>query len=662
MRILLVEDDDSLAQAVAAVLSKQNYVVDVAGDGKAGWELVSVCNYDLILLDVILPKLDGISLCRQLRQEGYQMPILLLTAKDTRTDKVMGLDAGADDYVVKPFDFGELSARIRALGRRGNSSLPPVLEWGSLRLDPSSCEVTYAGKVLHITAKEFSILELFLRNNQRTFSRSAIVDHLWAADTDPPEDDTIKSHIKSLRQKLKAVGAPYDFIETVYGLGYRLKPNAKKQKSQVSKKESTPTQQEIFSAALAKTREDFQAKVGSRICVLEQASNALKQGRLNSGLQQNAEQKAHKLAGSLGSFGFARPSRLAEKIESILQSKTPINQVQSRHLCELVKELQQELQQTPNQLTWDEQALSEQRQNVLLIVSDDKQVVEGLVQEAATQGMHLDIANCIASARSAIESSSPDVVLLDLDCSDGTNNSLKLLAELSNRTPPIPVLVFTDLGNFIDRVEVARAGGRSFLHKSMSAKKILELAIQTIQSIISSPANYLRYYCDAVGHWALIFAITHYQLPITGLHRYDKSLSGHDISVPEARVMVVDDDPQVLTFIRNLLEPWGIKLTTLEDPHHFWDTLTECSPDLLLLDLKMPHVNGIELCQVVRNDPYWSKLPVLFFTAYVKADTVDLIFAAGADDCISKPIEGAKLITRIFKRLERIQLIKSEVP
>jgi CheY-like chemotaxis protein len=160
----------------------------------------------------------------------------------------------------------------------------------------------------------------------------------------------------------------------------------------------------------------------------------------------------------------------------------------------------------------------------------------------------------------------------------------------------------------------------------------------------------------------LIFAITHYQLPITGLHRYDKSLSGHDISVPEARVMVVDDDPQVLTFIRNLLEPWGIKLTTLEDPHHFWDTLTECSPDLLLLDLKMPHVNGIELCQVVRNDPYWSKLPVLFFTAYVKADTVDLIFAAGADDCISKPIEGAKLITRIFKRLERIQLIKSEVP
>ncbi|WP_392407650.1 response regulator [Chlorogloeopsis fritschii] len=604
MRILLVEDDDSLAQAVAAVLSKQNYVVDIAADGEAGWELVTVCNYDLILLDVILPKLDGISLCRQLRQEGYKMPILLLTAKDSRTDKVMGLDAGADDYVVKPFDFGELSARIRALGRRGNSSLPPVLEWGNLRLDPSSCEVTYAGNVLHITAKEYSILELFLRNNQRTFSRSAIVDHLWGADTDPPADDTIKSHIKSLRQKLKAAGAPYNFIETVYGLGYRLKPDAKKQKSQESKEEPTPTQQEIFSAAVAKAREDFQAKVGSRITVLEQASNALKEGTLNSGLQQNAEQEAHKLAGSLGSFGFARGSLLAEKIESILQSQTPINQVQSQHLCELVTELQRELEKT----TTDEQILSEQRQKMLLIVSGDRQVVEQLVKEAATQGMHIDIAINTADARSAIESSSPDVVLLDLDCSDEVKDSLKLLTELSNRTPPIPVLVFTDRSNFAERLEVARAGGRSFLHKSMPPKQMLELVIQTIQSI----------------------------------------------SVSKTRVMVVDDDPQVLTLIWNLLEPWGIKLTTLEDPRRFWETLTEFSPDLLVLDIKMPHVNGIELCQVVRNDPYWSKLPVLFLTAHVTADTVDRIFATGADDCISKPIEGAKLITRIFKRLELI--------
>jgi DNA-binding response OmpR family regulator len=161
MRILLVEDDNLLAQAVAAYLTEQLYVVDIAVDGQDGWELVAVCDYDVILLDVILPKIDGISLCRQLRQDGYQMPILLLTAKDTKTDKVMGLDAGADDYLVKPFDFPELAARIRALLRRGNSSLPPVLEWGSLRLDPSSCEVSYDRQPLHLTPKEFSVLELF---------------------------------------------------------------------------------------------------------------------------------------------------------------------------------------------------------------------------------------------------------------------------------------------------------------------------------------------------------------------------------------------------------------------------------------------------------------------------------------------------------------------
>lgn len=153
MRILLVEDDDVLAQAVATTLSKQNYVVDIAADGEVGWELVSVCHYDLILLDIVLPKLDGISLCRQLRQAGYQMLILLLTAKDTKTDRILGLDAGADDYVVKPFDFQELLARIRALLRRGNTFLPPVLAWGCLRLDPSSSEVNYGEIAIHLTAK-----------------------------------------------------------------------------------------------------------------------------------------------------------------------------------------------------------------------------------------------------------------------------------------------------------------------------------------------------------------------------------------------------------------------------------------------------------------------------------------------------------------------------
>ncbi|MBH8566400.1 response regulator transcription factor [Nostoc sp. CENA67] len=222
MRILLVEDEYRIAKALAEVLIDQNYVVDIASDGQVGWEFAKAFPYNLIVLDLMLPKLDGITLCRQLRQEGYSIPILLLTAKDTSTDKVIGLDAGADDYVVKPFDLQELMARIRALLRRGINILPSVFEWGKLRLDPSSCEVTYNGQAVPLTPKEYKILELFLRHSHQVLNRNEILKHIWSFE-DPPGEETIKVHIRSLRQKLKYAGANSDFIETVYGLGYRLK-------------------------------------------------------------------------------------------------------------------------------------------------------------------------------------------------------------------------------------------------------------------------------------------------------------------------------------------------------------------------------------------------------------------------------------------------------
>ena len=199
-----------------------HYVVDVVHDGQMGWEFVESAAYDVIILDVMLPRLNGIQFCQQLRQKGNTTPVLILTAKDTSADKVLGLDVGADDYVIKPFDLQELLARVRALLRRGNSALPPILEWGNLRLDPNHCEVTYCGEILSLTPKEYSLLELFLRNPGRVLSREMILEHLWSFE-DIPGDDTVKTHIKRLRQKLKLVGASSTLIETVYGLGYRLK-------------------------------------------------------------------------------------------------------------------------------------------------------------------------------------------------------------------------------------------------------------------------------------------------------------------------------------------------------------------------------------------------------------------------------------------------------
>ncbi|MGB3266005.1 MAG: response regulator transcription factor [Microcoleus sp.] len=224
MKILLVEDDYRIAQALAEALTDQHYAVDIAADGQEGWNFAETFTYDLILLDVMLPKIDGITLCQRLRRQGLKTPVIVLTARDTSNDKVIGLDAGADDYVVKPFDLPELSARIRALLRRGSTTLPPVLEWGNLCLNPNTCEVTYRDSLLNLTPKEYSLLELFLRTGGRVLTRSAILDHIWACE-DSPGEETVKVHLRGLRQKLKAAGAPANFIETIYGMGYRLNQN-----------------------------------------------------------------------------------------------------------------------------------------------------------------------------------------------------------------------------------------------------------------------------------------------------------------------------------------------------------------------------------------------------------------------------------------------------
>ena len=181
MKILLVEDDAAAAAVLSEVITAQHYTVDVATDGEMGLQFATSWEYDLILLDLLIPKLDGKNVCRQLRANGFQKPILLLTASDSSTDVVEGLDAGADDYVTKPYDLSELLARMRALLRRGQANLTPsLLTWEQLCVNPVSAEVTYCGQTLSLSPKEYGLLGLFLRNPQRVFSRSDIIDRLWS--------------------------------------------------------------------------------------------------------------------------------------------------------------------------------------------------------------------------------------------------------------------------------------------------------------------------------------------------------------------------------------------------------------------------------------------------------------------------------------------------
>ncbi|HEY9648990.1 MAG TPA: response regulator transcription factor [Chroococcidiopsis sp.] len=223
MRILLVEDDSQLTESLTEALTAQRYVVDTVTDGEHAWEKTQTFDYDLILTDVTLPRLDGIRLCQRLRDRGYGSPVLMLTARDTSQDKVIGLDAGADAYMVKPFNLQELLAQIRALLRRGQIGSSPSLSWGDLTLNPASYEVTYGRSPIRLTPKEFALMEALLRHGKRVLSRTAIMEHVWAWQ-EPPEENTIKTYIKNLRAKLQAAGAPKDLIETVHGVGYRLKP------------------------------------------------------------------------------------------------------------------------------------------------------------------------------------------------------------------------------------------------------------------------------------------------------------------------------------------------------------------------------------------------------------------------------------------------------
>lgn len=479
MKILVIDDDETLVQVLKASLLDQNYVVDVAEDGETGWQFVQTFPYDLILLDVMLPKLDGIEFCRKLRQQDSAVLVMLMTTRDTTTDKLLGLDSGADDYVIKPLDIQELLARIRALSRRSSVASTPVLVCGKLQLDPSLRDVTYAGKPLQLSRKEYMLLELFLRNQQRIFSRSEIIDQLWAANEDPPHEETVKSHIKSIRRKLAAVGA-HDWIETRYGQGYRINPMyLHSSPPAASTTQLSDSQQQLDRTAAAIWQRNKGTNL-ERIATLERAILALQAGTINADLHQEAVRNAHKLAGSLGTFGYDAGSQIARRLEVLLQS--------------------------PLLPTMAQQALS--------------------------------------------------LVL-----------SLYPLLE----QPPQTVLP------------------------------------QTIP--LREPLN--------------------------------------------ATILAVDDDAAMLMMMKELLEPLGFHLVCLDSPDRFWQTLATVHPDLLILDINMPGITGITLCQQVRSNPQWHWLPILFLTIQAEPEMTQQAFLAGADDYVSKSVLLQELPIRVLNRLYR---------
>jgi DNA-binding response OmpR family regulator/HPt (histidine-containing phosphotransfer) domain-containing protein len=611
MRILVVEDDPGIGFLLETILATHKYAVDVATDGQAGLDLSDAYEYDAILLDVSLPKKDGISVCREIRAQGNTVPILLLTSLDSPADRTKGLDAGADDYLGKPFDQDELLARLRAILRRSHAPTVPILNWGSLQLDPVSTNVTFGDRLVPVTPKEYALLELFLRNSKRVFSCNAILDHLWSFNT--PGEEVIRTHIKGLRQKLKQVGATADFIETVYGIGYRLNPLAKPLDTRIEPPGTT---------LLIDAWEKFKGQVHEQVAVLEQLAVRFFNQDLQSDWQAIGKNIAHSLTGSLGTFGFSLSSELARQIEKLLGSERDLTPAQGQLLLSLVTALREELDRPI--VTTDLHNFTPDLATDILLISVDQDLNREIQSMAIDRGWSVQIVPTIAAARSQLHRDRTRSIVLTEDAilhsrsvpqerrgsaNEQTEAVLGLLVEVNKQVPLVPVIALTN-------------------------------------------PDQLDPVLPPLGNWISICPTKLADL----MESIDRAIA--EAESTQTHVLVVDDDLKILAILRALLLPWGFKITTLDDSQKFWEVLPVVKPDLLILDVEMPIVSGLDLCQSIRDQSEWSNLPIIFLTAHTEPTLIQQVFAIGADDFVTKPVVGPEIIARITNLMERQQVQK----
>jgi DNA-binding response OmpR family regulator len=591
MRFLLIEHDSTLASQLSELLIAQRYSVNLTEDSQTALQLLETYGYDLVILDTTGLRWDAnpnlswnkaLAFCQNLRLQGHQMPIMILSETSATADRIAALEAGADDFVTQPIDLHELLVRIRTLLRRGKETVEEVLTWEDLRFNCSTGEVTYHAQTLHLTPKEYRLLELFLRNPSKVFSRSALLDRIWNPGEFPSEQ-AVNTQIKGLRQKLKAVGIQSDVIESLYGLGYRLKP--------------APTRETEVFDAIAQIWQQFQPKLQEYFAVFDQALT-----HPSSEVQKQARALAHQLIGSLGTFGFAEGSTIARQLEQAFQAET----LDPNLISERIEALKAVLKNKPEGRKTTEQPTQQFPSGTRVLLIDDDMTLTAQMQVVlSANGIQVESASDSATARMMLAQNPPQLILLDLMLPD--EDGFKLLEDLNSGFSSIPVLIMTSRDQLSDRVAVARLGGRAFLQKPVAPEQLFQAMMQVLE--VQQHSDY--------------------------------------------QVLIVDDDPEICSIVRTLLEPWGVRVTALSDPRSFWAVLEHSSPDLLILDIEMPNFSGLELAQVVRNDMRWSGLPILFLSAHRDTETVRQVFTVGADDYVSKPIVDAELIARVLNRLER---------
>jgi DNA-binding response OmpR family regulator len=597
MKILLVDDDRILAAKLAKDLNSCLYAVDIAEDGETAFILASSAEYDLILLDVVLPKIDGITLCQKLRQKGCSTPIILLTVKDSKANIIEGLNAGADDYTIKPYDLQELLARINALMRRDRSPVISILSWGNLRLNPVLGEVSCGEQKIVLTPNEYRILELLLRNPQRTFRRSTIIDRVWTFD-EPPTEKAVNTHIKDLRSKLKKGGVINDPIETVRGLGYRLKSPPI---NIVASEATNENDREFLERIIARYRKSLV----EQLLVLLEAKKQLQQKTFDEELRHNAKQEAHKLAGSLGVFGYPEGSRFARAIELLFDGNRPLNPKEIVQLEKAIDNLQSELNKPPQ--TLESKPFAIHNANIL-VIDDDLLLGEKLKLEATVWGITIEIAKDLERAKKRLSNRLPDAILLSLEFPNVGEDGLIFLAKLKQEFPTLPIVFFTPSDDLTVRMTASELGVTKFINKTLPLAEIFRSIVQIVMRE----------------------------------------------RVKENKLTIVSNDTALSSEIIKILSSYSIIVTIIPETPNLWDNLTVATPDILILDLDTLNYDGLEICRVVRQDAALGEIPILVLTESAEPKSMQKIFAAGADDPILKSDYRSELVDRVLLRLDRI--------
>jgi diguanylate cyclase (GGDEF)-like protein len=360
--------------------------------------------------------------------------------------------------------------------------------------------------------------------------------------------------------------------------------------------------------ALASVWERFREVTLKRVDVIEDAAVALLEGNLSPDHRRQAEREAAKLAGSAGTFGFPRSSQIARQIAEKLAIDSP-GELDAVFISEQLLALRTDLEGRPQPVSSEADAFESGDTPVFLLVEVDEALAERIVIDGEARGLSVILAPSVESARTILVTENVSAALIGLGAGEG-NPMLDFVAELGSRVPPIATLVITERDTFADRLEVARLGARKFLEQTTPARAVVDAAMIAL--------------------------------------RRTRGVS--------ATILAVDDERPILDALEKLLQRRGMKVVTLSESVRFWDVLEETSPDLVLLDLEMPHFDGLDLCRVMRNDRHWSKLPVVFLTGHNDPASFQKVFAAGADDIVLKPFAGFELITRIENRLQRARV------